>query len=338
MIKEAIKKAVDCKNLTREEAESSMKEIMSGEATPSQIACFITALRMKGETIEEITGCAAQMRAHANTIHPKAKHLVDTCGTGGDISHTLNVSTISALVAAGAGVQIAKHGNRSVSSKCGSADLLEALGVKIDIEPKAVEACINEVGIGFIFAPKFHPAMKHAMPSRREIGIRTIFNILGPLTNPANAQAQILGVFDEKLTKMMAEVLSNLGTKEAMIVHGMDGLDEISIGAETKVSHLKDGKIKTYTIQPGDFGIAKGSKKDIVVGGIEEGKKAALEVLEGKDKGAKRNIVVLNAAAAITVGGKSKDIKQGIELAGKSIDSGAAIKKLHELIKFTNKG
>ncbi len=337
MIREAIKKVVECKNLSREEAEASMKEIMDGAATPSQIACFITALRMKGETVEEITGCAAQMRAHATTIHPKAKHLVDTCGTGGDVSHTLNVSTISALVAAGAGVQIAKHGNRSVSSKCGSADLLEALGVKIDLEPKLVEACIDEVGIGFIFAPKFHMAMKYAMPSRRETGIRTIFNILGPLTNPANAHAQILGVFDEKLTKMMAEVLGNLGTKEAMVVHGMDGLDEISISAETKVSHLKEGEIETYLIKPEDFAIEKGSKNDIVVGGIEEGKKAALEVLESKDKGAKRNIVILNAAAAITVGGKSKNIKQGIELAIKSIDSGSARKKLEELVKFTNK-
>ena len=314
-----------------------MKEIMDGAATPSQIACFITALRMKGETAEEITGCAAQMRAHAATIHPKAEHLVDTCGTGGDVSHTLNVSTISALVAAGAGVEIAKHGNRSVSSKCGSADLLEALGVKIDIEPKQVEQCINEVGIGFIFAPKFHQAMKYAMPSRREIGIRTIFNILGPLTNPANAHAQVLGVFDEKLTKLIAEVLRNLGVKEAMIVHGMDGLDEISIGAETKVSHLKDGGIETYLLRPEDLSIKKAPRKDIVIRDIEEGKKAALDVLSGKDKGAKRNIVVLNTAAAIMVGGKAKNLKLGIKLAEESIDSGKAEKKLNELIEFTNK-
>jgi len=337
MIKEAIKKVVERKNLSREEAAASMKEIMEGAASPSQIACFITALRMKGETVEEITGCAEEMRAHATKIHPKAKHLVDTCGTGGDVSHTINVSTLSALVAAGAGVQIAKHGNRSVSSKCGSADLLEALGVKIDLEPKLVEKCIDEVGIGFIFAPLFHQAMKHAMPSRREIGIRTIFNILGPLTNPANAHAQILGVFDEKLTKMMAEVLGNLGVKEAMVVHGMDGLDEVSISAETKASHLKEGDIETYYIKPEDFGIEKGSREDIVVHNIEEGKTAALEVLEGKEKGAKRNIVLLNAGAAILLGGKAKDLKQGIELAGKSIDSGAALKKLKELIKFSKK-
>ena len=335
MIKEAIKKLVECKNLTREEAALTMDTIMKGNATPSQIAAFITALRMKGETVDEITGCAEKMREHAENIYPHQKNLVDTCGTGGDVSGTFNVSTVSALVAAGAGVPIAKHGNRSVSSRCGSADVLEALGVKIDLEPKKVEECINEVGIGFIFAPKFHKAMKYAMPSRKETGIRTIFNILGPLTNPAKASAQVLGVFNPDLTEVMAKVLGNLGVKQALVVHGLDGLDEISISDKTKVTHLKDGKIENYLIKPEDFGIKKGKKEDILGGSAEENAKIAIEILKSKEKGTKRNIVLLNAAAAIVVGGKASDLKEGAKLAAESLDSGAAYKKLEELIAFT---
>ncbi|OGC32854.1 anthranilate phosphoribosyltransferase, partial [candidate division WOR-1 bacterium RIFOXYB2_FULL_48_7] len=225
MLKEYIKKVVAGHNLTRDEAALSMDSIMQGNATPSQIASFITALHTKGESIEEITGFAQKMREHAVSIFPQQKNLVDTCGTGGDHSGTFNISTISALVAAGAGIAIAKHGNRSVSSRCGSADLLEALGVKIDLEPKLVEECINQTGFGFIFAPNFHKAMKYAAPTRREIGISTVFNILGPLTNPANAPTQLLGVFHEDLTVIMAEVLKNLGSKQAMVVHGFDGID-----------------------------------------------------------------------------------------------------------------
>lgn len=337
MIKESIKKVVEGKNLTREEAALTMDTIMRGDATPSQIASFITALRMKGETVDEITGCAEKMREHAINIYPHQKELVDTCGTGGDVSGTFNISTISALVVAGAGVPVAKHGNRSVSSRCGSADVLEALGVKIDIDPKKVEECIDKVGIGFIFAPNFHKAMRFAMPSRREIGIRTVFNILGPLTNPARATAQILGVFSADLTETMAKVLGNLGVKHALVVHGMDGLDEISISDKTKVSHLHSGKVETYYIKPEDLGIHMGKKEDILGGSINENAKIAFDILKGEEKGPKRNIVLLNAAAAIFVGGKAKDLKEGLKLATESIDCGAASQKLEELIQFTSK-
>jgi len=313
---------------------------MRGDATPSQIAAFITALRMKGETVEEITGCAEKMREHAINIFPHVKNLVDTCGTGGDVSGTFNISTISALVAAGAGVIIAKHGNRSVSSRCGSADVLEALGVKIDLEPKKVEECINQVGIGFIFAPNFHKAMRFAAPTRKEIGIRTIFNILGPLTNPARATAQVLGVFSPDLTEMMAKVLGNLGVKRALVVHGMDGLDEISISDRTKATYLHEGKLETYFIKPEDFDLPRGRREDILGGSVGENAEITLRtlrILKNEEKEAKRHIILLNAAAAIYVGGKAKDLKEGIRLAAESIDSGAAYRKLEELIQFTSK-
>jgi len=336
MLKNYIKRIVERKNLSREEAGLAMDTIMKGEATPSQIAAFITALRMKGETADEITGLAEKMREHAINIYPKQKNLVDTCGTGGDLSGTFNISTVAALVAAGAGVPIAKHGNRSVSSHCGSADVLEALGVKIDLEPKKVEACINEIGIGFIFAPNSHQAMKFAMPSRKEIGIRTVFNILGPLTNPAKASAQVLGVFHPSLTELMVKVLRNLGTKHALVIHGLDGLDEMSISGKTKISELKNGKIKTFELSPKDIGLAKGKKSDLLGGSANENAAIALGVLKGEEKGAKRNCVLLNAGAAIYVSGKANTIKEGIKLAAEAIDSGAAYKKLEELVKFTN--
>jgi anthranilate phosphoribosyltransferase len=335
MLKSFIKKLVERKDLTLNEAEEAAGYIMDGQATPSQIASLLTALRMKGETIDEITGFAKQMRAHAEEIHPTAEHLVDTCGTGGDASHTFNISTVSAIVAAAAGVKIAKHGNRSVSSKCGSADLLEAFGVSLDLTPKKVEECINSIGFGFIFAPAFHKAMKHAMPSRREIGIRTIFNILGPLTNPAGAEAQILGVFDEKLTEIMAEVLKRLGAKEALVVHGMDGLDEITISDRTKCTHLKNGSIRTYFIQPEDLGIQRANNAELTVHNVEESKILALSVLKADAIGARRNVVLVNSAAAIMVAGLAKDLKQGMKLAAEAIDSGRADKKLEELVKFT---
>ena len=337
MIKEAIAKVVDNKNLSKEEASLAMNEIMDGQATPSQIACFITALRMKGETVEEITGFAEQMRAHAVKIAPKTKNLVDTCGTGGDVAGTFNISTLSAFVAAGAGVAIAKHGNRSVSSKCGSADVLEALGVKIEMSAEKVAQAIDEIGIGFIFAPTFHPAMKFAMPSRREICIRTVFNILGPLTNPAGAKGQVLGVYDPILTELMAEVLHNLGVREAYVVHGMDGLDEISISAKTKVSHLKNGRIENYFIEPENFGLKKGARETLLGGNIESNVKIAWDILKGNDQGPRRDIVLLNAAAAIVVDGKAKDIREGIRLAKESIDSGKAAQKLEALIEFSKK-
>ncbi|MFC1540807.1 anthranilate phosphoribosyltransferase [Candidatus Margulisiibacteriota bacterium] len=335
MMKDFISKLVQGKDLTRQEAGLAMDTIMQGNATPSQIAAFITALRIKGETVDEITGCAEKMREHAVNIFPRQKNLVDTCGTGGDVSGTINVSTISALVVAGAGVPVAKHGNRSVSSQCGSADVLEALGVKIDLEPKKVEDCITKVGIGFIFAPNFHRAMRFAMPSRKEIGIRTVFNILGPLTNPARATAQVLGVFDPDLTEMMATVLGNLGVKQALVVHGMDGLDEISISDKTKVSHLKDGVVDNYFIKPADLGVAKAKKEDIQGGSANENAKAALDILNGEEKGPMRNVILINAAAAIFVGGKARELTEGVKLAAKSIDTGAARQKLEELIEFT---
>jgi len=335
MLKTFILKIVEGNALTREEASMAMDMIMQGNATPSQIAAFITALRMKGETVEEITGLAEKMREHAIRIYPHGQHLVDTCGTGGDLSGTFNISTISALVAAGAGVQIAKHGNRSVSSRCGSADLLEALGVKIDIDPKKVEECIDKVGIGFIFAPNFHKAMRFAAPTRKEIGIRTVFNILGPLTNPAHAKAQVLGVFNPDLTETMAAVLKNLGVEHALIVHGMDGLDEISISDKTKVTQLIDKKIETYYIEPEDFGLHRAKKEEILGGSVAENTEIAIEILENEEKGPKRKVVLMNAAAAIYVGGKAKDLKGGLNLAEKSIDSGAAYKKLQELVNFT---
>lgn len=331
MIKEAIVKVVEGKSLTREEASLTADTIMRGEATPSQIGALLIALRLKGETIEEITGFAEQMRAHAVHIHPQTANLVDTCGTGGDVSHTFNISTVAALVASGAGVSIAKHGNRSVSSKCGSADLLEAFGVKIDLPPEKVSQSIDKIGFGFMFAPNFHPAMKFAGPTRREIGVRTIFNILGPLTNPAGAKRQILGVFSEKLTETMAEVLLNLGAEHALIVHGMDGLDEISISDKTKVSELENGKIKNFFIKPEDFGLKRAAKENIRVQNVEESKVAALDILEQHNASPRMDVVLLNAGAAIYVAGLAKDIKSGIALAEESINSGAALKKLEDM-------
>ncbi|MFC1496105.1 anthranilate phosphoribosyltransferase [Candidatus Margulisiibacteriota bacterium] len=337
MLKDIIKKVVDFKNLERDEASRALNAIMTGGATPSQIACLITALRMKGETIDEISGFAREMRRHATSIKPKQEHLVDTCGTGGDISHTFNISTVSALVAAGAGVPVAKHGNRSVSSKCGSADLLEALGVKIDIEPKKVEACINEIGIGFLYAPLFHEAMKFVMPPRKEIGIRTIFNILGPLTNPASAKRQLLGVFDPELTEVLAGVLRILGVEHALVVHGADGLDEISISAQTRVTELKGMDITTYKMTPEEYGLTRGEKSVLVCRDVGVNRDMAMDVLKGKIKTEPCQITLFNAGAVIYVSGLAKEMKEGIELAKQSIDSGAAYKKLEDLIKFTNK-
>jgi anthranilate phosphoribosyltransferase len=331
MIKQAIAKVIERKNLTREEASLTADTIMKGEATPSQVGALLAALRMKGETIEEITGFAEQMRAHSVKIHPRAEQLVDTCGTGGDVSHTFNISTISALVAAGAGASIAKHGNRSVSSKCGSADLLEALGVRVDLPPAKVTECIDTIGFGFMFAPLFHPAMRFAAPTRREMGVRTIFNILGPLTNPAGAKFQILGVFSEKLVDQMIEVLHNLGAKHALVVHSRDGLDEISISDKTKVAELKEGKIRKYEIKPEDFGLKRASRDHIQVSNVEESKVSALQILELREKSPKMDIVLLNAAAAIQVAGLAEDMKSGVKLAEESINSGAAFSKLEAL-------
>ncbi|OGS46047.1 MAG: anthranilate phosphoribosyltransferase [Elusimicrobia bacterium RIFOXYD2_FULL_34_15] len=344
MIKEAIAKIVQRENLTEKEAIDVMTEIMTGQATEAQIASFITALRMKGETIDEITGCAKVMREHATKIKVK-KHaididrdeinidwetIVDTCGTGGDKTKTFNVSTVTAFVVAGAGVVVAKHGNRAVTSKCGSADVLEELGINLDLTFEKVEECINKIGIGFLYAPMLHSAMKYAIGPRRQISIRTIFNILGPLTNPAGANAQVLGVYSPDLTETLAFVLKNLGSKSAFVVHGIDAIDEISITGKTQISELKNGIIKTYLIKPEDFGLKRAEPEDIAGGDAKENAKTIIDILEGK-KGPKRDIVLLNAAAALTAAGKSSKIKVGIELAEKSIDLGKALKKLEEL-------
>lgn len=336
MIKDAIKKVIEKKDLARDEAASVMDEIMKGEATPSQITCIITALRMKGETVDEITGFALKMREHAIKISPNVGNLVDTCGTGGDSSGTFNISTISAIVAAAAGAKIAKHGNRSASSKCGSADILEAIGVKIDVPPEKVARSIEEVGIGFMYAPNFHPAMKYAGPSRKEIGIRTIFNILGPLTNPAGAKNQLIGVFSEELTDLLALVLQNLGSNKVMAVFGRDLLDEISVCDRTKITSLNDGVVKTYDIEPKDFGMKRWSRNELVGGTVNENIKITNDVLKGLDKGAKRDVVLLNTSAVLALAGIAKDMRQGIDIAKESIESGKAFKKLEELIKFTN--
>jgi anthranilate phosphoribosyltransferase len=328
-MKETIGKLVFGEDLSREEAHSSMKRIMSGEATPAQIGSFLTALRIKGETVEEISEFAKVMREFANTIHPKVEGtLVDTCGTGGDLLNTFNISTISAFVAAGAGIPIAKHGNRSVTSKCGSADVLEALDIKIDLAPKMVEKIIEKVGIGFMFAPLFHGAMKHAVGPRRELGIRTVFNILGPLTNPANADAQVLGVFDRELTEKLAGVLKELGIKKALVVHGLDGLDEISTVGETQVSELKDGKIETNIITPEDFGLERANPAEISGGNAKYNAALAERILKGEEGGPRQDIVELNAGAAIYVGGKADSIVEGIAVARVSISSGSAYNKL----------
>ncbi|MEK6680492.1 MAG: anthranilate phosphoribosyltransferase [Nitrospirota bacterium] len=335
MIKEAIAKVVDGEDLAEEEMQEVMNEIMTGGATPAQIASFITALRFKGETVDEITGAARVMREKAARIAAKDSMVVDTCGTGGDMAQTFNVSTTAAFVVAGTGLMVAKHGNRSVSSACGSADVLQALGVNIDLKPAEVELCLNEIGIGFLFAPLFHEAMKFAVGPRKEIGIRTIFNILGPLTNPAGAKAQVLGVYSHSLTEIMAKVLMKLGASHCFVVHGSDGLDEITITSTTKVSEGKNGKVRTYTVKPSDFGLRKAKKVDLLGGDAAENAKIIMAILSG-EKGPKRDIVLLNAAAAIVAGCRAKTLKEGVKLAAESIDSGAAMNKLEAMKRFTN--
>lgn len=336
MIRESIQKLVDGFDLTREEAQEAMREIMSGGAADTQIAAFLTALRMKGETVEEITAFTNVMKDFCCRINPKVDgRLVDTCGTGGDQLKTFNISTIAAFVVAGSGIAVAKHGNRSVTSKSGSADLLENLGFNLDQDPKDVERAIQEVGIGFMFAPAFHPAMKYAMGARKTIGIRTVFNLLGPLTNPAGASAQILGVYDVELLETLAHVLKNLECKEAIVVHGLDGLDEISTIGKTRMAWVKDGEVAVSEKTPKDFGIKTAELKEIVGTTPEESAEITFRILNGAE-GSKRDIVVVNAAAGIIVGGKAEDFDYGIELANESIDSGVAYEKLRALIKASN--
>jgi anthranilate phosphoribosyltransferase len=350
MLKTAIQKVVDGVDLGEEEMVEAMDVIMSGKATPAQIGAFITALRLKGETIEEITGAARVMRNKAtrigvdnslvsmdrDDINLDLETVVDTCGTGGDGTNTFNVSTTTAFVVAGCGLRVAKHGNRSVSSLCGSADVIETLGVKLDVPPKVVEECLAKVGIGFLFAPALHGAMKYAIGPRKEIGIRSIFNILGPLTNPAGANVQVLGVYDKELTPVLAEVLNRLGSRSAFVVHGEDSLDEISITGRTFVSELKNGQVSSYTIAPEDFGLPRASISDIKGGNAEKNAQIVLDVLRG-EPGPRRDIVLLNSAAAVVAAGRANDFREGISQATAAIDSGQAMEKLEKLKTITHR-
>lgn len=340
MIREAIENLVCGRNLSYREAFESMKEIMSGEATPSQIAAFLTALRMKGETVEEIMAFATVMKSFCHKISPRVSgRLVDTCGTGGDRIKTFNVSTAAAFVVAGASVPVAKHGNRSVTSRSGSADVLEHLGLNLNVPHETVEKAIEQVGVGFMFAPMFHPAMKHAASTRREMGIRTVFNILGPLTNPAMANAQVIGVYDAGLVEKIAHVLKGLGLQEAMVVHGLDGLDEISTVGETLIAWLREGEINTFKVTPKRLGVKKADIEHIVGTSPGESAETTFKILYGclKAGDPKRDLVAVNAAAGIIVGGMAEDFNYALELAQESIDSGAAYNKLEELIKFYDK-
>ncbi len=331
MIKDALNQLIARRDLSRQDMTLAMDEIMSGQVTPAQIAAFITALRMKGETIEEVTGAAQTMRRHALFVDAGARTVVDTCGTGGDGAHTFNISTAAAFVTAGAGICVAKHGNRAVSSKCGSADVLAALGVNIEADPAVMEHCLQEHGIGFLFAQRLHPAMKHAAPVRRELGFRTVFNMLGPLTNPAGATGQVLGVFAPELTEVFAAVLKELGTRRALVVHGLDGLDEITCTGLTRVCELRNGVLRTYEISAElIFGDVCASE-ELAGGTPEVNARILLDVLDGKD-GAPRRVTLLNAAAAIVAGEKADRLDEALKLAALSIDSGAARAKLQCLI------
>jgi len=334
MIKEAISKVMRLENLTEEEAYAAMEDIMSGAATPAQIGGYLTALKMKGETPDEICGSAQAMRAKAESISIKAQYCIDTCGTGGDGAESFNISTAAAFVAAAGGVVVAKHGNRSVSSRSGSADVLEALGVNINLSPAEVGRCIDGVGIGFLFAQRFHSSMKHAAGPRRELGVRTIFNLLGPITNPAAANGQLLGIYDGALTEKIAGVLGKLGAERALVLHG-DGMDEISLSGETKISEWRDGAVRTYTVNAGLFGLPAAPRESVKGGSSAENAEIIRAVFCGK-RGAQRDIVVLNAGAALYVGKKTDSIEDGVRIAEELIDSGRAQKKLEELIAATN--
>lgn len=333
-MKEALQKVVAGQRLSEQETADVFDVIMNGEATPAQIGAFLTALRMRGETIAEIAGASASMRRHSVFVDPRGKAVVDTCGTGGDSLGTFNISTTAAFVVAGAGVPVAKHGNRSITSKCGSADVLAELGVNLDASPDVMEECIHEVGIGFLFAPKLHPAMKHAMGPRRELGFRTIFNLLGPLTNPAGAKCQVVGVFAPELTEVFAEVLKRLGSRRVFVVHGHDGMDELTVTTTSRVSELKDGVVRTYNLDPLQF-ISDYAGLDALGGGdAATNARITVAILEG-EKGPRRDIVCLNAAAAIVAGGKAPDLQAGFVMAGQSIDSGKAMAALRGLVERT---
>jgi anthranilate phosphoribosyltransferase len=342
IITEAMRALVERKDLSRIEAAGAMDAIMSGAATDAQIAAFLTALRMKGETVEELIGFAQVMRQKVVKVRIRGSELVgatgtdremliDTAGTGGDASGTFNVSTATAFVVAGAGLKVAKHGNRSMSSLCGSADVVETLGIKIELSPAKIARCVEEIGIGFLYAPLLHTAMKHVMTARREMGVRTVFNLLGPLTNPAGANAQVIGVSSESFTEPLARVLAELGTLRAFVVHGADGLDEISNTGPSRISEVREGTVRNSTVRPEDFGLARASIQDLRGGDRAENAAIIRGILAG-EAGPRRDIVLMNAAAALLVGGLAHDLKDGVALAARSIDSGTAATKLEGLI------
>jgi anthranilate phosphoribosyltransferase len=329
--KDALHLLLDRVDLTHVQMLELMRQIMSGDLTPAQIAGILVALRMKGETVDEIAAAAEVMRELSTKVKIAAdEHLVDTCGTGGDGIQTFNVSTASAFVAAAAGAKVAKHGGRSVSSTCGSADVLEALGVNVNMTPEQVAQCVDEIGIGFMFAPNHHSAMKHAAPVRRELGVRTLFNLLGPMTNPAGAKRQVMGVFDRTLTAKLAHVLQRLGSKHVLVVHGADGMDEISFAGDTYIAELKDGRVSEFVLNPRQFGMSLHQTASIRVQNAEESKAIVLAVLSG-EAGPARDIVLLNAGAAIYVAGVANSIEDGIAAAARVIDSGLAKTKLDQL-------
>ncbi len=334
MIKDALKKVVDRQHLTEQEAWAAMGEIMDGETTPAQIAALITALRMKGETVAEIAGFARAMRERAQRITPRAETLIDVVGTGGDRLSTFNISTTTAFVVAAAGGYVAKHGNRAVSRLSGAADVLEALGVQIQVPPEAVRHSIEDIGIGFMFAPLYHAAMKHAVGPRKEIGIRTVFNILGPLTNPANANYLVVGTYDPALTEIMAEVLGEMGARRAFVVHGLDGIDEISTVGPTRISELRDGRVRTSLITPGELGLEQVSPEAIVGGRPEHNAAITTAVLQG-EPGPRRDIVLANAAAALIAAELAEDWRDGVAVARRAIDTGGAYEKLEALRAHT---
>jgi len=347
IITEAVRALVERRDLSRIEAAAAMEAIMSGAATNAQIAAFLTALRMKGETVEELIGFAQVMRQKVVRIRTRADEvaaltgtdremLIDTCGTGGDATGTFNVSTATAFVVAGTGLRVAKHGNRSVSSLCGSADVVETLGISLELPPDKITRCLDEVGIGFLYAPLLHTAMKHVMPARREMGVRTVFNMLGPLTNPAAANAQIIGVYAASLTEPLARVLAELGTVRAFVVHGADNLDEISNTGESRVSEVREGAVRTYVVRPEDFGMARASIKDLAGGDREQNAEIIRAVLGG-EPGPRRDIVLMNAAAALVAGARARDLKDGVAVAAQSIDSGGARGKLDALVTLSRR-
>jgi anthranilate phosphoribosyltransferase len=341
MIREAISQLLEGQSLSAEQAEGVMDEVMTGGATPAQIAGFLVALRVKGETVDEITGCARAMRRAAVAVRPERDGVVDTCGTGGDRAGTFNISTTTAFVAAGAGLRVAKHGNRSVSSRSGSADVLEALGVNLELAPEQIAGAIDEVGIGFLFAPRLHPAMRHAIGPRRELGVRTVFNILGPLTNPAGATAQLLGVYDPALTEPLACVLQELGSHAAYVVHGHGPLDELTTTGTNQVSYFGVGgagqHVVTETLDPLALGFRRARCEDLRGGDPADNARITRDVLSGTDRGPRRDVVLLNAAAVLVVGGLTDGLEEGIVQAGESIDSGAALDKLEALVAFSHR-